>query len=482
MSDVASAQPFEHYQIIETEDAFKIALIPFFDDPSLELVGLLDIGSDLAFNRQIRFIIIGTLLGVSLVGVLLAVFLSQRISRPLSILANEAVGIREGDLSTRLSQTSDIWEIQQLTSALDEARASLKHSLEKIRVEKDWIENLLDSIVEVILAVDNHDRITYASESAEGFLGLPLTYIIGRRLDDLFLSAKGENKFSIQLPGMDQKRQIPVLLNGREVLVAVSVSEFLPPEAGNANRALVIRDVTDEERMHRMLGEFMANITHEFRTPLSALAASLELLMDDLPHLGTEEIDQLLQALNIGIIDLQELIDNLIEAASIEAGRFKVNPQQVSLDTIIKDAVNTIRPIGLKYGVSIIEPVDKPAFSVLADRRRSVQALVNLLSNAVKHSPEGGSVVISILILEDSVVVEVRDEGEGIPPDLQEQLFNRYMTPMASDHTPQLGLGLGLSVVKAIIEAQYGQVGFKGDIERGSIFWFSLKKVTGGED
>ncbi len=474
------------YQTITLNDndnhliSYKTVIIPLPEPGPFRLIGLLNIEPYLEANRQLRNVILVTLLGVSLVGALVAVMISRRVSKPLNLLARSAVSLREGNLITPLANTSKIWEIDQLTNALEDARVSLKHSLDQLRKEKLWIENLLNSIVEVLLTVDEHGRITFASDAIERLLNVDLAHLLGRSLDDFFIPIPGEDIFSMQLPGLNQGRRIPVLINGKEVLLAMSESSFVPPEAGNATRALFIRDVTDEERIHRLIGEFLANITHEFRTPLSALSASVELLVDELPDLSTEEIGQLLHSLNIGIIDLQSLIDNLIEAASIEAGRFKVNPQEVELSSIIQRAIETVEPIAKKHSLSIIQPKEKQSFLVMADRRRTCQALINLLTNAIHYSPEGGVLSITTLILAKEVLVEVQDQGQGVSVDQQSRLFKRF-TSSASDHDlNEIGLGLGLSVVKAIIEAQNGRVGYKDGETGGAIFWFTLPLADGG--
>ena len=445
---------------------------------AFEAVGLLNIDDLVAVNRQLRLMILGALLAVSLIGTLVAVILSKRISYPLNQLARSAASLREGDLSTPFKKTSRIWEIDQLTNALEDARVGLKHSLDQLQKDKVWIEHLLNAIVEGLLTVDENNRITYLSEAAESMLGVEAPHVLGFALDEFFTALPGEDSFSRQVPPPNQTRRIPALVNGREVLFNVSTSSVVPPEAGNAARALVIRDVTDEERIHKLIGEFMANITHEFRTPLSALSASVELLVEELPELTTEETSTLLNALHIGIIDLQSLIDNLIEAASIEAGRFKVNPQEVELDAITDAAANTIQPILRKHGVTLIQPEMKQRFLVMADRRRTSQALLNLLSNALKYSPEGGRIMIRTFILGNEVVIEVQDEGGGVNADRQEQLFHRFVSPEPDGGMSGISLGLGLSVVKAVIEAQGGKVGYRAGDPGGAVFWFTLPLVV----
>lgn len=472
--------PYEEFTLV-ADDRIKThymaMAIPFTAGQDYQLISYLDIETYLAFNRQLRQIILITLLLVGLLGSLVAVLVSRRISNPINQLAQSAVTLRNGDLNAPITNSSRIWEIDQLTNALEDARISLKHSLDQLRMEKAWIENLMDSIEEGLLTIDDRGRITYISDAIEKLVNADALTLLGQHLDELFITPEGEDAFSHQMPTANQTRRISVISNDHEVLFSVSASTFIPPEAGNATRALLIRNVTDEARIHRLLGEFMANITHEFRTPLTALSASVELLVDQLPTLTKEEIGELLLALDIGIVNLQALIDNLIEAASIEAGRFKVNPQAIAMEMILSDALNTIRPIVQKHGLQIIPPNNQLSFKVIADHRRTNQVLINLLSNAIKHSPSDGKISLRTFIVEKTVMVEVQDEGKGIPPGEESLLFSRFYTPKETDETSQLGLGL--SVVKAIVEAQGGKVGCRNSPEGGAIFWFTLSLANG---
>lgn len=475
-----NVEPYEELTLVE-EDGLKTrymaAGIPFMEDQDYRLISYLDIQATSAFNRQLIQIILVTLLLVSLAGSLIAVTVARWISDPINQLAQSASSLQKGVLDVPITRSSNILEINQLSNTLEDARISLKHSLDQLRMEKAWIENLMNSIEEGLLTIDDRGRITYASDAIEKLLHSDAVTLLGQPIDEFFLTPDGEEPFSHQIPTANQTRRISVVSNDHEDLLSVSASTFIPPEAGNATRALLIRNVTDEARIHRLLGEFMANITHEFRTPLAALSASVELLVDQLPTLTKKEIGELLLALDIGIVNLQALIDNLIEAASIEAGRFKVNPQAIALETILSDALNTIRPIVEKQGLQIIQPNAKLSFQVMADHRRTNQVLINLLSNAIKHSPKGGKIALRAFILEKTVMVEVQDEGKGIPPGEETALFRRFYVPKGMDESSQLGLGL--SVVKAIVEAQGGEVGCKNSPEGGAIFWFTLPLVDG---
>ena len=447
--------------------------IPLNEQEEYTLIGILDIEPYQILQSDLRRIVVIMLFSVCLAGVVIAILVSRQISQPITRLASSAVDLRSGELGKSISARSKVWEIDQLTNTLEDARVSLKYSLDQIHKEKAWMENLMNSVIEGLVTIDKFNRITYVSKATERILGLRREQIVDHLLDDIFETPDGEMLFSQQLPATSQNNRISVVVKDRDILLSVSASNLIPPDAGQGTLALVIRDVTDEERMHRLLGDFLANITHEFRTPLSALSASVELLLNQVHGLSLSEIEQLLYALNIGILDLQSLIDNLIEASSIEAGRFKVNPKSTLLDEIIADAVNSIAPIAKRRGLELNVINNGQSIFVKADKRRTCQALVNLLSNAIKHSPEAGIVTITSEVVNNVVKVEVHDQGQGVPHLQRGNLFNRFITSDGKGDYDQPGLGLGLSVVKAIIEGQGGSVGYEDGKIAGTVFWFT---------
>jgi signal transduction histidine kinase len=228
-----------------------------------------------------------------------------------------------------------------------------------------------------------------------------------------------------------------------------------------------------------LLGYFLANVTHEFRTPLSALAASIELLMDQAPDLTQAEMDELLKSLHLGVLGLQNLVDNLLESASIEAGHFRVSPRPYYLEAIVIDAVGTMQPILDKYEQQLYVDLPDDLPEVQADPRRIAQVLVNLLSNASKYGPSDAEIILSAQQEGPWVRVEVADRGPGISNLHRELLFRRFEYPANVDTQSKVGAGLGLSVVKTIVEGHGGQAGVENRLGGGSIFWFTLPVVRG---
>ena len=448
--------------------------------PNLQLVNALNVDNQIAIQQELTRTLTWSLFFIVLLAFGLGVWQSQRISRPIVDLAEAAGKFRQGDLDAPVAIQAPVLEISQLANTLEDARIALQHSMQQLQAEKAWMEHLLNSIVEGTLTLDAQNRITFASAGVGKIIECEPNQIIAHKVDEVFLAPDGEVTFSQQLPSVGQQRRVSIkLASGQERLLSISKANLLPPVASDANRALVIRDVTNEEYIHRLLGDFMANITHEFRTPLAALEASSELLLDNLHSLSQTETKDLLVSLNLGIINLQTLIDNLIEAASIEAGRFRVSVQPVPFKDILREAQDIMQPLIERYELRLTSAPVPESILVMADRRRTVQILVNLLSNAIKHSPANGLIRINHAVEAHWLRVEVIDEGGGVPLAQRDNLFRRFSHLETPIERARQGLGLGLSVVKAIVEAQQGEVGVADQAEGGNCFWFTLPLSNG---
>jgi len=236
--------------------------------------------------------------------------------------------------------------------------------------------------------------------------------------------------------------------------------------------------VTEEQALRNLRSFFLANISHEFRTPLSTLNASIELLMDQADDLSPGEIRELLNPTHLSLLSLQSLIDNLLESSSIEAGSFRLRRRVVNLEEVMAEALTIVRPLmeRRRQAIAVSEPARMPTLS--ADRARLTQALVNLLSNASKYSPIGCPIDLHISQTGDVVRLAVADRGPGVSPEDRVNLFRRFMRldPQAGDE--QYGIGLGLYLVKRIAEAHGGGVGVDDRPDGGAVFWMDFPLVV----
>lgn len=482
--------PQPEFQLDSDQDSqsgtFSILGVPYYalrsplETADIQTQVALSVSEITSTQNYLVGIMAGAIMLVTLVVSTLGVFLSRRISGPLVQLADTADSFRGGDLSTPITINARVREVAQVSQALEAARIDLQDTLSRLASEKAWVDHLLESIVEGILTLDAQGRITYFSQGAERITKLQAAEVIGRPCNEIFILPESSRTFleSITDTGTRQKLLV-TLSDGREATLAFTRGHLAPTGVGEAESVLVFRDISEGELIHRILGNFLANIAHEFRTPLSSVEASIELMIDQAPSLSEAELQELLTNLHLGIFGLGSLVDNLLECASIEAGRFRVSPRPNDLSLIISRAVQTLSPLLEKYGQHLRVELPTEIPSVKADVRRVEQVLVNLISNASKFGPPDKEIMIRVLVVENWAEVQVSDRGPGIGEEGREYVFRRMMYPgTPADHN-RTGAGLGLMVVKAVVEAHGGLVGVEDRPGGGSTFWFRLP--TAGE-
>lgn len=455
--------------------------LPFFStllplgDPAQELsleVALPTAGIIRQEQRALQALVVSTAVVVGAVGAL-GVLASRTITRPLDRLTEAAHRISAGDLTTPVPIPDRPPEISLLASSLEESRATTYRTLETLERQKAWLETLLESIVEGIVTLDGHSVITSFSPGAERLTGWAAGDALGQPADDVFQTPDGSS-FRDQLPRPGARRALQVLdRKGQVLTLSVTDAKLRPPTEVEAHLALVLRDVSEDEAVRRLRSYFLANISHEFRTPLSAIRASVDILLEDLSGLSKDEIAELLHSVFLSVTGLQTLIDNLLESLSIEAGRFTIRRVPSDMATVIEQSAIVMRPLldRREQRLDVVIPASLPP--VWMDPMRVTQVIVNLLSNASKYSPVQRPIEMRAEVEGEDVVVRVCDRGDGIAPQDRENLFRRFVRLEPSD-PGQYGVGLGLSVVKAIVDEHGGAVGVADRPGGGSIFWFRL--------
>jgi PAS domain S-box-containing protein len=454
---------------------YYIASIPL-DENGLNGVVALDISEISKAEQRVVLWMSAAMVGVAGAGTALGILMARRISQPLVKLSNTAASFSRGDLKTPVETESKVREITLVARALDNARIDLFATLTSLENERDWSGNLLASSGEGIVTLDTDHRITFFSHGAERLTGWVNEEVLGLPINKVFQLANSEQKFSSLLlsdPGGYQKADV-LLSDKRIVSFSITSAQLTRSGEKESELALVFRDISEEEAVHRLLGYFIANFAHELRTPLTALEASIELLLDQDGDLNPDERLELYNSLHLGIIGLHTLVDNLLESANIEARRFRISPRSADIGMILAEAVQTMQPLLIKYEQRLTAelPVDLPG--VEADPRRIVQVLVNLISNASRYGPPAEEIILKVTTTPPYVRLAVIDRGPGIPPEHRANIFRRFKYPHADDAISKAGAGLGLSVVKAIVLAHGGEVGVQDRPGGGSIFWFTL--------
>jgi PAS domain S-box-containing protein len=402
--------------------------------------------------------------------------LARRFSGPIRQLARDAETI--GQDLTRPVAVRGPMETQLLSQAIERMRLQLYETHSALQREKVRYANILESLGDAVITFDSNERVTSLNKSAAAMLGIDRAAAIGLPLDHAVLI---QPETSLTLGHIPPSGALPLAIrtqDGRSLTVAATRSQIQARRDGmSSEQILVLRDISEEEAVRRLKEDFLANITHEFRTPLSALIASLEILREDSEALTLVERQHMLAAIYLGVQRLDTLVQNLLDSASLQAGYFRVDLDVTQLEPLIDEAVEIMRPLAQQRGQTIRVAVPELVPPIIADDRRVVQVLINLLSNASKFGPREDTLQITVEVDAEDVRVAVTDHGPGIPASRQARLFDRFLRPGAETVRAQ-GVGLGLSIVKAIVEQHGGRVAVSPNDQQGTTFTFTLLRAT----
>lgn len=438
-------------------------------------------------ERRARLILVTSTSLVALLGVVLATGYVRRLTQPLGELTRVAERMSSGDFVAPIPAFATPEEVATLSTALIKSQASMLRALEERSQARDWLNNLIQSIVEGVVTFDSKGYVTFLSQGAEALSGWTMGEALGQPIEKLFPTTEEEGApFLDRIPLPGGRRLINVFnRSGKAVTLSVTGARLAPPNEKTVQVALVLRDVTNEEALRNLRSYFLANISHEFKTPLSTLNASLELLLDSAEEYSVDEVREVLKPAHVSLLSLQNLIDNLLQSSSIEAGHFVIRKRPVALYHVVEDALRLVQPLldrrrqqfAMHDEHGYLDSV--AAREIQADKGRLTQVLVNLLINASKYSPIGGAIELFVTEQPERLRVAIADRGPGIPPQERLNLFRRFVRLAAQD-SEEYGTGLGLYVVKTTVEAHGGQVGIDDRPGGGSLFWFELRLPEDG--
>ena len=245
---------------------------------------------------------------------------------------------------------------------------------------------------------------------------------------------------------------------------------------GNRRMFVVfVRDVTKRKRNEAFKSEFVATVSHELRTPLTSIAGSLGLLIGGAAGALPATAARLLEIAHSNSQRLIRLINDILDVEKMESGKVTFAFRPVELWPLIEQAIESNRGFADGFGVALRLDRSSMAPAVLADSDRITQVLTNLLSNAIKHSPAGAEVVVTMSERGAAVRVAVRDHGPGIPDEFKSRIFGKFAQADTNGHSKG-GTGLGLHIVKQIVEHHDGTVGFEPAPGGGTIFYFELAR------
>jgi PAS domain S-box-containing protein len=408
----------------------------------------------------------GAALLALLIGSVLALATGRSIAQPLIEIGSAARAIAAG--APPRFPRSGIPDIDGLVQALRQMHQQLGDRFDQLRREQAETAALVESMVEGVIAADERGRIVTANVAARRMLGYDRTDPLPG-LPELFRVKAAREVVDAVLQGEAvQNREL-------EMDDRVFLMNARPLPSGGA--VLVIHDLTEMRRLEAMRRDFVANVSHELKTPLTSISGYAETLLTDTPD--GETTRRFLTTIVTNARRMQRLVDNLLDLARLEGGRWQPEREPIDIAEAAQDTWNALRngshALAVEFGVEIAHDAD----TVLADADAIRQVLTNLLDNSLRYTPPGGRIVCRSRLEGGGVAISVADNGTGIVPEHLPRIFERFYRSDPSRSRDEGGTGLGLAIVKHLVEAHGGRVSVESGRGVGTTItcWFPNVEV-----
>jgi two-component system, OmpR family, phosphate regulon sensor histidine kinase PhoR len=392
-------------------------------------------------RRAERDVLLSGLVALTIALGLAAIF-SRRISKPVSELRDVAGAIAAGDLARRPSLSAP-GEVGELAVAVRRMAEQLEQRLHALQAEDELLGALVETMNEGVVAIDRQRRVFRINRS-------------GRLLLDIQAAAP----FSIDLFPRDRALQdaladamggIPV--SGVETQIGARTLALTARPLGDGGAVLALFDLTGLRKLQAVRRDFVANVSHELKTPLTAIRGFAETLASETKDPQHAKFADTIRA---NAERMQNLVDDLLDLSKIESGGWRPKPVQLDAEHAIGDALVPLREEASRKGVRLVPEI--AARSIRADPMALRQIVTNLVENAIRYTPSGGTITVFARAENGSVALGVRDTGSGIPSEHLPRIFERFYRVDPARSRGAGGTGLGLAIVKHLAEAHGGSV------------------------
>ncbi len=401
--------------------------------------------------------------------IVIGYFIARRITRPLEHLVSASQAIAEGDLHYRTGiHGTD--GIGILATTFDDMAGRLLERTNALEETLGQLRAILASIGDGVILEDAGGNFIPLNAAAEHILDeLASNFMLGPLRE---LPAKDTKPGSgASNPWLVDSRRFQV---GNKVLSAHS-AVVRNEEGQRLGTVIVLRDVTAEVEAERLKDAFIAHVSHELRTPLTAIRGYSNLLLAGAGGQLSEQQQSFLQTIARHTEALIAMIGTLLDFSEMEAGgRLALRKRSISIASLAEEVAREWQPRMEENGLTFRTEIPDHLPPIMADSERLRWAIINLLRNASQYTPQGGTITLQISSHDNWLVLEVADTGAGIPPEVQKHLFTRFYRGIPNEDDTVRGLGLGLYITRAIVEAHGGHIQVTSTPGAGSTFTICL--------
>ncbi len=374
----------------------------------------------------------------------------------------------------------------ELYNVIREQAERLGNMLKAQQVESTKSQAILEGVADGVMVTDADGEVILFNAAAERILDLPREEAMGRTTRQM-LGLYG-SQAQDWMETVAQWREHPESYARDDFLAAQLdieeriVSVHLAPVLMGARSSLpqflgtvsVFRDVTVEVEADRAKTEFVSMVSHELRTPMTSIKGYTDLMLMESVGSLSDGQEKFLSIVRNNVDRLTMLVDDLLDISRIESGRLELAPQPISLQAAVDRVVASIEARAKEKGVLLRSQLPSDLPMVHADPDRVAQVLTNLVGNAYQYTPSGGEIVVSAQARDGEVHVAVQDTGIGISPEDREKIFHRFFRADSPEVQQTSGTGLGLPIVKSLVEMQGGRIWVESELGEGSCFTFTL--------
>ena len=407
----------------------------------------------------------------------IAWMVSQRIVKPIMQVTQgaKAIGRGEFDQMIRVKSTNEVGVLAEEFNAM---RGNLKHAIDKITEEEKKMTAIVNSLAEGLILVDGDNQVLHINPAAElllnldgGQIGVDFTQIIR---DEELTTALKESQRQIALNKADIS-EVTLDRDDEKLVLRVVASPFLDESGATLGTVYVFDDITREKEIDQMKSDLISLVNHELRTPLTSIIGFVSFMSDGKAGVVNEKQKDILARVERQSKQLTALINDMLDVSRIEAGRIEMNQEPVSVMEVAMQRIEEILPQADAKSIWLQLSAPESLPTIIGDEARLGQVFTNLIGNAIKFTPDNGKVTIRLQVDGHLLHVEVIDTGPGIPVEERNTIFDKFYQLGDFRTRQQGGSGLGLSIVKHIIEAHTGKLWVDdGDDGIGSNFQFVL--------
>jgi len=387
--------------------------------------------------------------------------------------------LREKELVLRIREIAKSKDIERKVEELEKTRKALMNILEDVEEERKKAEEeksktlaIIQNFTDGLLVFDKEGKVSLINPQAENFFKVKGKEVIGKSI--LELSQFPDFKLMVEAVGKELKgifrKEVPI----REDLILEVTTVPTMREEEKIGTLMILHDVTREKAIERMKTEFVSISAHQLRTPLSAIKWTLKMFLDgDLGEL-TKEQREFLEKTYQSNERMINLINDLLNVARIEEGRYLYRPVLADIVPICQSVIDSYKEEIEKKNLKFEFKRPKELPKVRVDIEKISLAIQNLLENAILYNLPGGKIEISLKLKENKIEFSIKDTGIGIPKDQQRRVFTKFFRAPNAMRMETEGSGLGLFITKNIIEAHGGRIWFESEEGKGTTFYFTL--------